>query len=443
MHNLAIALHKKKYIVSGSDDEIFEPSRSRLLKHGLLPKKTGWNPESITPEIDAVIAGMHARADNPELLRAHESGIRVYSYPEFLYEHSLKKTRVVIGGSHGKTTITAMILHVLKQCNIDTDYMVGAQLEGFDVMVRLTDDASLMVMEGDEYPSAPTDPRPKFHVYRPHIAVISGIAWDHMNVFKTPRIYFEQFKKFIDLIEDKGVLVYAGNDSTVSELLSKEINPTLKLVPYQLPEYEVKQGTTYVKNGGNNYRLKFFGKHNLLNMNAARFVLRELGVTDSMFFNAITSFKGASNRLQLLHDEDSVTVIRDFAHAPSKVKATLEAVREKYPGRKIIACLELHTYSSLSRDFLDQYRGSLDIADNAFVYYSSAAIRLKRLSMIGPVDIRQGFGNDDIMVFSDRDDFKSALLNTKGNNTCFLFMSSGDFGGLDIKHFAGHAMRAR
>ena len=435
MHNLAIALHKKGEQVSGSDDEIFEPSLSRLSEYGLLPEKTGWDPSGISRELDVVIAGMHARSDNPELLRAQDLGIKIYSFPEFLFEHSREKTRIVIGGSHGKTTITSMILHVLTHCGIDTDYMVGAQLEGFEVMVKLSDDAALMVMEGDEYPSAPTDPRPKFHIYRPHIAVLSGISWDHINVFKTPEDYIEQFRIFLDKIEENGLLIYSEDDDTVNELCTSSAKPSLRLKPYGLPEYDIRQGITFAENKGKHYKLNFFGKHNLLNMNAARLVVKHLGVTDSMFFDSISTFRGASKRMQVMLDGKYNTVIRDFAHAPSKVRATLEAVRERFPGRKIIACLELHTYSSLNRDFLDQYRGSLDKADEAIVFFSPEAVKIKRLNMLDPDDIRRGFRNQRIRVVNNKEELSGELEKAGGNKTCYIFMSSGTFGGFNTDVF--------
>lgn len=435
MHNLAIALSRKGCQVTGSDDEIFDPARSRLLRHDLLPEKTGWFPARIHKELDAVIVGMHAKADNPELLKAQSLGLPIFSYPEFLYEHAKNKTRVVVGGSHGKTTITSMILHVLQKHKIATDYMVGAQLEGFDVMVKLSDESPFMIMEGDEYPSAPTDLRPKFHIYKPHIAVISGIAWDHINVYKTFDHYLDQFRTFIHCIEDNGKLIYCALDQELNNLCTQEASGKICLFPYGLPEYTIQNGRTSIIDGKRSIPLQLFGKHNLLNMNAARIVTQQLGVTDQMFYEAIQSFKGASKRMEILYDRRGITVIRDFAHAPSKLKATIEAVREQYPRRRIIACMELHTYSSLSKSFLSEYRGSMDPADQALVFYSPHALQLKKLPDLKPEDVGRGFNKEGLKVFTNKDDLQQALYQIPPEDNCFLFMSSAFFGGLDLDEF--------
>ncbi len=435
MHNLAIALHKKGARVTGSDDEIFDPSRKRLLQYGLLPDSLGWFPQKIDRDLDAIIVGMHAKADNPELLKAQSMGLPVFSYPEFLYEQSKGKTRIVIGGSHGKTTITSMVLHVLGYHGIETDYMVGAQLEGFDVMVKLSDEAPFMVMEGDEYPSAPTDPRPKFHIYKPHIAVISGIAWDHINVFKTYDDYLDQFRKFIHCITENGKLIYCAADKEVRDLCVKEAAESVSLRPYDLPGYLVQNGTTHVLSGRRRFALQLFGKHNLLNMNAARLVLQQMGVDDTLFFKAIQSFKGASKRMETVYNSNGTVVIQDFAHAPSKLKATVEAVKEQFAGKKIVACIELHTYSSLSKQFLSHYRGSVDLADEAFVFYNPHALKLKELPPLNTDAIVDGFGKGNINVFTSKDSLEHALHKIPKRESCFLFMSSGAFGGLDFKDF--------
>ncbi len=432
MHNLAIALHKKGDTVTGSDDEIFDPSRSRLKKHGLLPAKTGWFPEKIHSGLDAVIAGMHAKPDNPELLKAKALGLKVYSYPEFLYAHAKNKVRVVVGGSHGKTTITSMIIHVLRQRGINSDFMVGAQLDGFDVMVRMSDDAGLMVMEGDEYPSGPTDPRPKFHVYKANIAVISGIAWDHINVFNTFGTYVDQFRTFIHQIEEGGKLIFDDSDKVVSRLCRGEKTGKVDLIPYTLPDYAIQNGTTKVLKNGVSYPLRLFGRHNLLNTEAARLVCRELGVEDHDFFTAMQSFRGASKRMETLFDNGSTLIIRDFAHAPSKLMATVNAVREQYPGKRLVACMELHTYSSLSREFLAEYRNSMDNAQEAIVFFNPEAIRLKRLPELLPEDVMKGFGKANLKVITETSLLEKTLLQELDINTCMLLMSSAAFGGLDI-----------
>lgn len=436
MHNLAIALHKKNYKVTGSDDQIFEPSKSRLENYGLLPSQTGWNENNIHAELDAVILGMHAKADNPELLKAQELGLAIYSYPEFLYNQSRNKTRIVIAGSHGKTTITSIILHVLQYHNIDTDYMVGAQLEGFDVMVKLSDSAPFMILEGDEYLSSPIDRRPKFHLYKPHIALLSGIAWDHINVFPTFDNYLEQFRIFIDKIKPNGKLIYCKEDEILQKLCEERTQDDVHRYPYTYPEYEINNGITVIHQNELSYPLKVFGKHNLLNISGAMAVCNQLGVSDTMFMEAIISFQGASNRLQMLSSSENTVVFKDFAHAPSKLKATTRAVKEQFSERKLFAVMELHTYSSLSKDFLVQYKDSMREADHAIVYYNPHALEIKRLPAIDPMDIKKAFGGDNLEVINDASVLKKKILESKQPNSAFLFMSSGDFGQINLEETA-------
>lgn len=432
MHNLAIALHHKGYSVTGSDDEIFEPSKSRLADRGLLPPVEGWFPEKIHTGLDAVILGMHAKADNPELKRAEELGVPVYSYPEYLYEQAKDKTRVVIGGSHGKTTITAMILHVLKACGINCDYMVGAQLEGFDVMVKLSEDADTMILEGDEYLTSPIDLRPKFHLYHPDIALLSGVAWDHINVFPTFENYVDQFREFIRLITPGGVLIWSDDD-VVLQRICRETRSDLTLIPYPAPPFLVENETTSVLTENGPVPLLIFGRHNLMNLNGARLVCNQMGVSDKQFYDAIRSFGGASKRLELLVQKGTFSLYKDFAHAPSKVKATINAVRDQFPGRTLIACLELHTFSSLSEGFLHHYSGSMKEADIAIVYFNHHAIKLKRLPEITPDQIRTGFSQPDLEVFDDSGKLVGRLSELPKENAVFLMMSSGDFDGIDLR----------
>jgi len=431
MHNLAIALHKKGYCVTGSDDEIFEPSKSRLEALGLLPATEGWDPLRINRDLDAVILGMHAKKDNPELLRAGELGLKIYSYPEFLYEQSKHKQRIVIGGSHGKTTITAMILHVLRACRVDCDYMVGAQLEGFDVMVRLTNEASYMIFEGDEYLTSPIDPRPKFHLYKPDIALLSGIAWDHINVFPTFENYIEQFREFIRMITPGGALIFCEADGVLKDI-SLNSRDDIELLPYGLPEYRVEGGITHVIKGSGSYPLKVFGRHNLMNMEGARLVCLQLGITSQAFMKAITTFSGASRRLERIAEKGTMAVFKDFAHAPSKVEATISAVREQFPDRRLVACLELHTYSSLSEGFLSHYKGTMDRADRAVVYFNPHALRLKRLPDLAPDQIREGFGRKDLEACSSSEELLEKMHQEDKRNVVFLMMSSGNFDGMDL-----------
>ena len=431
MHNLAIALKDKGYQVTGSDDAIFEPSKSRLERKGIFPAELGWFPEKLTADIDAVILGMHAHADNPELARAKELGLKIYSYPEFLYEQSKEKTRVVIGGSHGKTTITSMILHVLNFHQKDIDYMVGAQLEGFDCMVKITNDNDFMILEGDEYLSSPIDLRSKFLLYQPNIALISGIAWDHINVFKTFDDYVEQFRKFVASITPGGVLVYNEEDAEVVKVVESAENYFRK-IPYHTPDYEIVDGIINLKTDMGEIPLSVFGKHNLLNMEGARFICSQLGIMEEEFYEAIMSFKGASKRLEKVERQDSGLLYKDFAHAPSKVKATVSAFAEQFSKTETFGFLELHTYSSLNPVFLEQYDHAMDGLDNAVVFYSEDALKIKRMEPISPELIKEKFKNENLKVFTNAEDLHQYWETLDKSKGAFLMMSSGNFGGLDL-----------
>ena len=431
MHNLAIALKDKGYQVTGSDDAIFEPSKSRLERKGIFPAELGWFPEKLTSDIDAVILGMHAHADNPELARAKELGLKIYSYPEFLYEQSKEKTRVVIGGSHGKTTITSMILHVLNFHQKDIDYMVGAQLEGFDCMVKITNDNDFMILEGDEYLSSPIDLRSKFLLYQPNIALISGIAWDHINVFKTFDDYVEQFRKFVASITPGGVLVYNEEDAEVVKVVESAENYFRK-IPYHTPDYEIVNGIVNLKTDMGEIPLSVFGKHNLLNMEGARFICSQLGIMEEEFYEAIMSFKGASKRLEKVERKDGGLLYKDFAHAPSKVKATVSAFAEQFSKTETFGFLELHTYSSLNPVFLEQYDHAMDGLDNAVVFYSEDALKIKRMEPISPELIKEKFKNENLKVFTNAENLHQYWETLDKSKGAFLMMSSGNFGGLDL-----------
>lgn len=435
MHQLAIALHKKKYSISGSDDEIFEPSRTNLSSFGLLPAKEGWYPEKITPDLDAVILGMHARADNPELLKAQSLNIPVYSFPEYIYQESKNKKRIVVGGSHGKTTTTSMIMHVLKQAGKEFDYLVGARLEGFEQSVNVSD-APVIVCEGDEYPASIVEKRPKFHFLYPHIAVLTGIAWDHINVFPTFEFYLEQFRIFIRKIEKGGVLIYNETDPVLKKLVEEEKRTDIRFMPYGVPEHRIAHGRTYLEREGKHTPLEVFGNHNLMNLNAAGLVVKELGIPSDEFLKAISSFTGAARRLEKIGQSDNLVVYRDFAHAPSKVRATVEAVRMQYPGQNIIAVLELHTYSSLNADFMKEYAGALDGPDAAAVFYSAHALEIKKMPPLDAAVVKTGFARADLMVFNEPDSLVKWVENQDFTNSVLLFMSSGNFGGFNIVTFA-------
>jgi UDP-N-acetylmuramate: L-alanyl-gamma-D-glutamyl-meso-diaminopimelate ligase len=432
MHNLALALYKKGDTITGSDDAIFEPSKSRLDANGLLPVEFGWFENKITSKLDAIILGMHAKPDNPELLKAQEIGLKIYSYPEFLYEQSKDKTRVVIGGSHGKTTITSMILHVLNYHEIDVDYMVGAQLEGFETMVHLTSENEFIVLEGDEYLSSPIDMRPKFHLYKPNIALISGIAWDHINVFPTFENYIEQFSIFTNSLTNGGIMVYNAEDEKVKQLVEDAVCP-IKKYPYKTPDYKIVNGMTTIETPFGEVPLEFFGKHNLQNMAGAKWICQHMGVGEEEFYEAISSFKGASKRLEKIVESKSTVIFKDFAHSPSKVLATTNAVKNQYSDREVIACLELHTYSSLNADFLKEYKGALSSANKAVVFYSPTAVEIKRLQKISVDQIKKSFERDDLIIYTNPFEFKEFIFDQNYKNTALLLMSSGNYGGLDFE----------
>jgi UDP-N-acetylmuramate: L-alanyl-gamma-D-glutamyl-meso-diaminopimelate ligase len=432
MHNLAIALHKKGYQVTGSDDVIYEPAKSRLDKYGILPSTFGWDENRITADLDVVILGMHARIDNPELLKAQELGLKIYSYPEYIYEQSKDKLRVVIGGSHGKTTITSMILHVLNYYNRDFDYLVGAQLAGFETMVKLTE-APVIIIEGDEYLASPIDRRPKFHLYKANIAVISGIAWDHINVFPTFKDYTDQFDKFIDTIEQGGSLIYCEDDQELNTIV-KHSKAQIEKIPYIVPEHAIKNGITYLM--PQKVALKVFGDHNLMNLNAAKNVCLKLNISETDFDTAIASFTGASKRLEVISANENTNLYKDFAHSPSKLKATIAAVKNQFKDRKLIACIELHTFSSLNKDFLKEYSGSMNLADEAIVFIDLKSFEQKRMEPFTENDVKDAFQNPYLKFFNNSAELKSYLIGLNYKKANLLMMSSGNYAGFDLASLA-------
>ncbi|HPV19714.1 MAG: Mur ligase family protein [Prolixibacteraceae bacterium] len=434
MHNLALALYKKGFTVTGSDDEIVEPSRSRLAACGLLPEAPGWFPAKITAGLDAIVLGMHARGDNPELVRARELGVKILSYPEFLYEQTRDKIRVVIGGSHGKTTITSMIMHVLRESGMAFDYMVGAQLDGFDTMVGLSNDSRIAVFEGDEYLSSPEDRRPKFHLYHPHIGVLSGIAWDHINVFPTFENYVDQFRRFAELIEPGGRLFYFNGDPLLREIAAAQRHITC--TEYQAHPAEVRGQQTFLISGDERIPLRIFGEHNLQNISAAQAVCHALGVGDERFYQSIGTFTGAARRLEVLAENSTTAVFRDFAHSPSKLKATTRAVKNQFPGRRLIACMELHTFSSLKKEFLPHYHHTMNDADEAYVYFNPHTVEHKKLEPITSEMVSEGFGTPGLRVTTDAEALFATLETKRWENANLLLMSSGNFNGLDLHGFA-------
>ncbi len=429
MHNLAIALSRKGIHVSGSDDEIFEPSRTRLEKEGILPKHIGWDVANIHAELDAVILGMHAREDNPELLKAKELQIPIFSYPEYLYEQSKDKMRIVIGGSHGKTTITSMLLHAINKLGLNVDYMVGAQLEGYDCMVKLTNDAKFMILEGDEYLSSPIDRRPKFHLYHPNVALISGIAWDHINVFPTFENYTNQFEIFCDLIEPNGTLIYNTEDPEVRKL-GEQARESITSIAYQTPTFEPTETGTLLHFEGQSYPLLVFGPHNLQNLMGAMNLAKSIGIDYASFLQAMADFTGAGKRLQKVIERPDFVMFKDFAHSPSKLKATTTAVKHQYPNRKVVACMELHTFSSLKKEFLPHYEGAMIAADEALVYFNPEVVHHKKLEPISIQQVSDGFGGS-VDVKDKTADVLSFIRSQKWNNAVLLMMSSGNFDGID------------
>lgn len=446
MHNLALALHQQGHAVTGSDDEIYEPARSRLAQHGLLPTEMGWFPERLTPKTDIVILGMHARQDNPELARAQSLGLPVYSYPEFIFRQSEQKQRVVVAGSHGKTTITSMILHVLKYHNRSFDYLVGAQLDGFDTMAHLTDDSSgtgapVIIIEGDEYASSPIDPTPKFLHYHPHIALISGLAWDHVNIYPTWEEYVDQFENLAESMPKAGVLVFDETDNMLDVIGQKE-RPDVTKIPYEAHPGRILNGQTYLLTKADNglpsreVPVLVFGEHNLKNISGAMAVCDRLGVTDAQFYAAIQSFKGAARRMEKVAENGTRVLFRDFAHAPSKVEATTDAVKAQFPNRKLLAAVELHTFSSLNKAFLSQYKDRLDAADIAVVYFNAHTLAIKRLEPITVADVKAAFDKPGLRVFTETADLNEFILSQRANADSFLLMSSGTFGGLNLETLA-------
>jgi UDP-N-acetylmuramate: L-alanyl-gamma-D-glutamyl-meso-diaminopimelate ligase len=435
MHQLAIALKRKGYVVTGTDDEIFEPAKTNLAAENLLPETIGWQPELITSYIDAIILGMHAKLDNPELEKAKALGLKIYSFPEYIYQESINKKRIVVGGSHGKTTTTSMIMHVLKKLHKDFDYLVGARLEGFDQSVNITN-APVIVCEGDEYPASAIEKKPKFHFLFPHIAILTGIAWDHINVFPTFDFYLEQFIIFINKIEKDGLLIYNETDETLKKLVEENRRSDIRYQPYSIPTHQINQGKTTINIEGNEGAIKVFGNHNLLNLTAAYYACNAIGVDAAAFVRTIGDFTGAAKRLELMASNNETNIYRDFAHAPSKVKATIDAVKQQYPTRKLIGILELHTFSSLNENFMNEYNGALDKADVAVVFYSKHALELKRMPDLPKEKVIAGFNKAVLVVLNDKEALWQFMQEQNYTDANLVLMSSGNYDGLDMVSFA-------
>lgn len=440
MHQLAIALKRKGYEVTGTDDEIFEPAKTNLANEGLLPESIGWNTNKLTADLDAVILGMHAKADNPEIAKAKELGLKIYSFPEYIYAESTQKKRVVVGGSHGKTTTTSMIMHVLKKLNFEFDYLVGAKLEGFNQSVNITN-APVIVCEGDEYPASVIEKKPKFHFLFPHVAILTGIAWDHINVFPTFDFYLEQFVTFIHKIEAGGILIYNEADAVLKKIVDANRRTDIQYQPYSTPQNAIDNGKTTIVLEGEKTELSVFGNHNLQNVQAAYWACKALGVSTVEFLQSISSFTGASKRLELLASNSGMNVYRDFAHAPSKVKATVQAVKQQFPNRKLVAILELHTFSSLNEQFMKEYNGALANADDAIVFYSNHALALKRMPPLEKEVVKEGFAKANLLVMNEKNELVNWLNQQNFSNTSLLFMSSGNYDGFDVVDYANTMMQ--
>ncbi len=429
MHNLALELKALGNEVTGSDDEIFDPAKSRLEAAGILPEGFGWFPEKIAKNIDAIILGMHAKSDNPELLKAQELGLKIFSFPEFIYHHAQDKMRIVIAGSHGKTTSTAMLMHILKKNNLNADYLVGSLLPGFERMVRLSD-APIMIIEGDEYLTSPIDRTPKFWHYKPQFSMITGIAWDHINVFPTFENYIEQFDSYLDTVSEG--YFYYGNDEHLKQLSLK--HPGISEA-YIAPDYVTTENGVELSLENEKILLNIFGKHNIENAAGVVELAIKLGISRLDAWKSLADFPGTAKRLEKVYETDNTLIIRDFAHAPSKVKASVSAVREQYANRNFTAVFELHTFSSLMPEFMSQYHGTMDAADSIFVLYDPHVFELKRMPVPSAETIRERLGN--VRVFSDVELLQEAVRQSfnPGNKNVLLLMSSGNLGGSKIEDF--------
>jgi len=325
-----------------------------------------------------------------------------------------------------------MILHVLNYHERAVDYMVGAQLDGFETMVHLTAENDFIVLEGDEYLSSPIDRRPKFHLYKPNIALLSGIAWDHINVFPTFENYVSQFKIFTDAMVHGGIMVYNEEDATVKEVVESSENHIQKY-PYQTPKHFIDNGVTYLETSEGDLPLEVFGTHNLQNLAGAKWICQHMGIDEDDFYEAIASFSGASKRLEKIAENDTSVIFKDFAHSPSKVAATTKAVKKQYENSNVLACLELHTYSSLNAVFLEEYKGALDAADKAVVFYSPDAVKIKQLEAVTSAQIAKAFQREDLIIYTNPQEFKAFLFAENLKNTALVFMSSGNYGGLNLE----------
>lgn len=436
MHNLAICLKKSGHQITGSDDIIFDPSKSKLASYNLLPKSFGFFEKNIHPGLDAIILGMHAKKNNIELLKAQKLGLKVYSFPEFIYEQSKAKKRVVVAGSHGKTTTTAMIMHVLKTLEMEFDYMVGSSLAGFEDSVALTD-APLIILEGDEYLSSPIEMRSKFHYYQPDISLITGIAWDHINVFPTLDLYHQTFEEYIKNHSKASNIFWFQQDEVLAELSKKA---SCKIESYNTPDFRIENGISFLRFEEKEYPLEIFGTHNLQNLEGARKVCTALGIDSHTFLNAISSFAGTARRLEKISTKDKELIaFKDFAHSPSKLEATVKAVKSQFENKKLLACMELHTFSSTDPKFLKEFKDAMNPADIAIIYMSAKAFEIKGKQAINNETIHQNFNNDKILIYRTPEDLIAFLATKNLKEYALLFMTSGNFDGINWQTFLNKA----
>ncbi len=430
MHNLALALDSQGFMLSGSDDQIFEPARTRLKNRGICPEKEGWFSEKINTDLSFVVLGMHAKPDNPELVKALELGVKVYSFPELVAEMYSNSTRIVVAGSHGKTTTTSMMMHVFKALGKQFDYLVGAQLEGFDVMVAL-DKKEYSIIEGDEYLSSCLDPRPKFMHYSPQIAIITGIAWDHYNVFPTFDSYKNAFVQLIQSMKEGSLLLWYEGDSDLAELVG-EYAQHLKTIAYKESEFVIQGNKCYLISEEACYSLEVFGRHNLQNMNSVIKVCEYLNFNSIDVCTSLSTFKGAAKRMQLLQNNGDLIIYQDFAHAPSKVKATINALRETYPYHHLHCFLELHTYSSLNKNFLPQYYSTVNECDEITIYFDPKALEIKRMEALDLQFIKDSFGRQNMNVIDNPAELKVQMDIARKGRGLLVFLGSGNWAGMEL-----------
>lgn len=425
MHNLAIDLHKNGHTISGSDDQIFEPSFSKLKKYSLMPKNLGWNADFITDEIDLIILGMHAKEDNLELKKALELGLKIQSFPEFVASQITDKKRVAIAGSHGKTSTTAMLMHILKDNNFEFDYLVGSELPGYESMVKLSN-APLIVIEADEYLSSKLDQRPKFLWYKPQLSVITGIAWDHINVFPTFELYKKAFTDFIDSHQADSSIFFYQFDEELSKIIN---NSTYKCRPYtELTAKNQGQYSIVLDNNEEEYYFPFFGNHFLQNASAAIHLAMELGLNQKDIYKALESFPGSAKRLELVWANDQLFIYRDFAHSPSKVMATIKAFSRQFKDYQVFFVFEPHTFSSQQIDFIQHYNKCFEDL-NAYIFMDKKAFALKNKPMLSGPDIENAFGTNSILNSATELMKEIRKSSQKSKKTVWVLMSSGNMGG--------------